>query len=775
MAAVRPEHAGRIVRISGLVQGVGFRPYIWRLASELGLAGHVLNDSQGVTIEVWGPESELDAFVKSIKPDAPPLSRIDGISVENLSGRPARPPFRIAQSRVGAVATGIVADAATCRACIDEVFSPHDRRYRYPFTNCTHCGPRLSIVTGIPYDRALTSMADFTMCSQCQSEYDSPENRRFHAQPNACPVCGPNIWLEDHHGPIACDDPLRQTVKQIREGAIIAIKGIGGFHLACDATNETVVGELRRRKRRPDKPLALMMRDLEAVRSYSHIDDDEAELLTSIAAPIVLLDAIADNGLAASVAPGQDRIGIMLPYTPLHHLLMRELDAPIVMTSGNLSDEPQVTSNADARARLASVADMWLTHDRKIINRLDDSVMRLDVSGPAVLRRARGLAPQPVRLAEAFHDVPDVLAMGGELKSTFCLLRHGQAIVSQYIGDLEDAAVYSDYRNSMELYREAFDFTPTVIAVDQHPDYLSTRWGEKLAQDWDARIVRIQHHHAHMSACLADNLVSPDDDLAVGIILDGLGLGADGTVWGGELLVGGYRDYERVGHFLPIALPGGEFAMREPWRNAVAHLHTAFGPDYMALLEGLALAEFLKTKQLGIVHQAITGGINCPLASSAGRLFDAAAAILGFCVSSQSFEGQTGMLLEALARPYMKDECGYVANTAINDHYIFSWEPMWAALIRDLKAGVECGHIAARFHWSLIASIVEAARSIAATHNTKRIVLSGGVMQNQILADGLFDKLTGHGLHVLTHKQVPANDGGLALGQAITAATITQV
>jgi hydrogenase maturation protein HypF len=761
--------AGRRFRVRGLVQGVGFRPHVWRLANALALTGHVRNDGAGVAIEVWGRAEALDRFARRLAEDAPPLARIARIEEEPLAGPPPPAPFRIAESAGGAIATGVVPDAATCGHCLAEVLDPGDRRHGYAFTNCTHCGPRLSIVETIPYDRERTSMRTFRMCEACRREYDDPADRRFHAQPNACPDCGPRLWLEDRAGRIAAGDPIAAAARFLREGAIVAVKGIGGFHLACDAAEERVVAELRRRKHRALKPLAVMGADLDQVRRFAAVSEEEAELLASPAAPIVLLEARGE-ALASGVAPGHDRVGFMLPYTPLHHMLMRRLDRPIVLTSGNLSEEPQATGNDEARSRLAAIADHWLLHDRDIVNRLDDSVVRIDAPAPTVRRRARGLAPAPVRLAEAFAQGPQVLAMGGELKSTFCLLRRGEAVLSQHMGDLEEAATHADYRKTLALYRRLFDFTPEIVAVDLHPDYLSSQWGQALADETGARVVRVQHHHAHFAACLAEHAVAPGNDRSLGIVLDGLGLGEDGTVWGGEFLVGGYDGFARAGHFRPVALPGGTAAMREPWRNTVAHLDAALGPGYLDALAGTELARFLEGKPLAVIERMIAGGINSPLSSSAGRLFDAVAAALGICRERQGYEGQAAMELEALARPHLAGEAPYPVDQSGGKTVVLSWQPLWQALIADLGRGVERGRMAARFHRGLAAGITDAARTIVATKGVRRIVLSGGVMQNRILLQELHATLTEDGFDVLLHHQVPANDGGLSLGQAAVAA-----
>ncbi|MEX3010560.1 carbamoyltransferase HypF [Hoeflea sp. TYP-13] len=758
------------IRVRGLVQGVGFRPHVWRLAREYRLAGLVKNDGAGVEIEVWGLGSDLVAFQTALKSEAPPLARISSISDRPIDGPPPVTEFSIVESASGNISTGIVPDAATCPECLAEIVDPLDRRFGYAFSNCTHCGPRLSIIRSIPYDRPNTSMGSFQMCEACSREYEDPGDRRFHAQPNACPECGPHIWLEDRRGRITCADPLDHAASMIGQGAIVAIKGIGGFHLACDATNNDAVNELRLRKKRAAKPLALMAASIEQIGRYCRVSEPEEALLKDRAAPIVLLEKKTGE-LANGTAPGQDRIGFMLPYTPLHHLLMARLANPAVMTSGNLSDEPQATGNADARERLSQIADLWVMHDREIVNRLDDSVMRVDKSGPQILRRARGLAPEPVQLHGLFEDAPPVLALGGELKSTFCLLRRGEAVLSQHMGDLEDAAVRADYRKNLTLYRDIFRFDPEVIAVDVHPDYASSRQGRALADETGAVLVTVQHHHAHLASVLAEHRIEPGDDHCLGIVLDGLGFGDDGTIWGGELLVGGYDGYERVAHFNPVALPGGDLTMREPWRNTVAHLGAAFGEEWMSRLAQTPLASRLSEKPLTIVGQMIDKGVNAPLSSSAGRLFDGVAAALGVCFDRQHYEGQAAMEMEAMARPHI-DTCGhYPVAIDVGETAVLSWAPLWRGVIDDLQNGVEAGVIAARFHTGLSTALARLAEQIVAERGLSRVVLSGGVMQNRILLEQLHDELQRRGLEVLVHRLVPANDGGLSLGQSAVAAT----
>lgn len=771
MTAPMPSKQGALqVRVKGQVQGVGFRPFVWRLAQEERLEGHVLNDAEGVLIEVRGTATAIDRFLDRLRGEQPPLARIDTIAKRMIAQPSEALPagFHIIASAPGEITTGIVPDAATCPDCLREILDPSDRRFGYAFTNCTHCGPRLSIVNAIPYDRATTSMAAFAMCEACQAEYDNPADRRFHAQPNACPECGPTVWAEQQGRRIETTDPIEWAAQQLTDGVILAIKGIGGFHLAVDAGDAATVETLRARKARPSRPLALMARDIAQIREFCRVSDEEAVLLADRAAPIVLLEKISAAGLPELLAPDMDRLGVMLPYSPLHHLLMARLDGPVVLTSGNLSEEPQVIDNDEARRKLKPIADGFLMHDRAIVNRLDDSVVRLSRAGPVVLRRARGYAPMPLRLPASFQTAPRVLAMGGALKSTFCLLRAGEAVVSQHMGDLENRLALENLKKNLDLYRQSHGFEPEVIAVDSHPDYLSTQLGRQLASALDADLVEVQHHHAHLAACLAEHGVERDDEDCLAIVLDGSGLGSDGTIWGGELLVGGYREFERVGHFLPVALPGGTAAIREPWRNLFAHLHAAFGPE-----EAKRLARSIpgfEDKNLGVMDQMIRKGLNAPLSSSAGRLFDAVAAALGICSGKQSYEGETGARLEALARSCLKSESGYPVHVLEEDALVFSWAPLWSALIADLSRGVEPERIAARFHLALIETLTETSLDIARRRGLNRIILSGGVMQNAILADGLAMQLGAAGMKVLQPRQLPVNDGGLCLGQAAIAA-----
>lgn len=776
--------AGEMIRVRGLVQGVGFRPAVWRLARECGLSGEVRNDAEGVLIRIWGDSGARQHFLHRLRTEAPPLARIDAVDSVPLHDEPPPTGFRIVASEGGAVHTGIVADAATCPDCLAEVLDraadrPGDRRHGYAFTNCTHCGPRLSIVRRIPYDRANTSMAAFPMCPACRREYENPADRRFHAQPNACPDCGPRLWLEatgDGDADLA-GDPLEATRRLLQAGRIVAIKGIGGIHLAVDATNTEAVDRLRRRKHRYHKPFALLARDADMIRRYCSLSAAERELLQSPTAPIVLLRADRPERLAEAVAPGQHCHGFMLPCSPLHHLLMAGLDAPIVLTSGNRSEEPQCIGNDEARARLAGIADALLLHDRAIVNRLDDSVIRVIAGAPALLRRARGHAPAPLRLPAGFGAAPEVLALGGELKNTFCLLKDGQAILSQHLGDLENAAAHAAYRETLALYLELFKHRPRVLAIDDHPEYLPSKIGREQAASSGIPLVTIQHHHAHVAACLADNGLDPDTAPVLGIALDGLGYGDDGTLWGGEFLLADYHGYRRLAAFAPVAMPGGTQAIRQPWRMAYAHLRRI--GDWTRLTARYADLPFfrqLATEPLRTLDGMIDSGFNSPLTSSCGRLFDAVAALTGICRTA-SHEGQAAMALEATVDPDALHDGGYPfgIETAGKLSYLEPG-PMWRALLRDLRAGTATGIMAARFHAGLAQAIVRMVEHLERHHADGRrecIALSGGVFQNAVLGTELIRALEAGDREVLRHSRVPANDGGLSLGQAVIAVART--
>ena len=712
------------ITVRGLVQGVGFRPTVWRLAQHFNLRGTVANNGDGVEIYVCGAASDIENFVAALRAEAPLLARIDEITRADAALLPAAAGFHITASTLTKVQTGIVPDAATCEACRAETFDPFGRRFRYPFTNCTHCGPRLSIIQGIPYDRQQTTMHGFTLCGECRTEYADPADRRFHAQPIACHKCGPRAWLQRSDGkPLAFEtftmlDEVDAVCTLLQRGPIVAIKGLGGFQLACDATHPEAVARLRQRKHRECKPFALMAQNLDVIRDYCTPDNAALELLASHAAPIVILRADGPQQVAEGVAPGVGTLGFMLPNTPLHHLLLRRMKRPIVLTSGNLSDEPQCTDNAEAIIRLGPIADYFLTHNRPIAQRVDDSVVKIMAGVPRILRRARGYAPAPLRLPKGFSDAPPILAYGGELKNTFCLLREGQAIISQHIGDLADALTQDDYRHNLDLYAKLYEHTPQLLACDLHPEYLSSKLARERAAQEGLPLIEIQHHHAHIAACLAENGVALDVAPVLGVALDGLGYGADGTLWGGEFLLADYRNYQRLATFKPIAMLGGERAIREPWRNTYAHLMAEMGWARFAMnFQELELCKFLEQQPRALLDGMLQYGVNSPLASSCGRLFDAFAAALGICRERAAYEGQGAVELEAIVdAPTLADESDDSAYPfaiprlrGSNRPYI---EPlaMWNAVLGDMTLQTPVPVMAARFHKGLgkiIAQMVE--------------------------------------------------------------------
>jgi hydrogenase maturation protein HypF len=772
------------VRVRGRVQGVGFRPTVWRLSRALGLRGEVLNDSEGVFIRLWGAEEQIGVFLDRLRREPPPLARID--SIECNEGRGDMPAdFRIAPSVEGRAHTQIAPDAAICRACAAEISNSRERRANYPFTNCTHCGPRLTIVTGIPYDRANTTMAPFPMCAACETEYTDPGDRRFHAEAIACGACGPKIALRrlDGHAPdvekLSSEECLVAARRLIMSGAILALKGLGGYHLACDATNFDAVSRLRRLKRRDAKPLALMARGLGVIKDYCAVGEEEERLLISPAAPIVLLNASGGKRLPPVVAPSLNTLGFMLPTTPLHLLVMQGFAGPLVMTSGNLSDEPQAIDDNDARERLAAIASHALMHDRRIANRVDDSVVRVMAGRARVMRRARGYAPAALRLPPGFEYAPQLLAFGGELKATFCLLKDGEATLSQHQGDLEDERTFDDYRGNLALYARLFDHRPAAFVVDSHPDYVSSKFAREQGLATSTPVMEAQHHHAHVAACLAENGRPLDAPPVLGVVMDGLGFGDDGTVWGGEFLLADYRGCERLGALRPVAMPGGVQAVREPWRNLYAHLIALMDwPEFARHFSQLDLCAELRKKPLSTLEAMMRSGVNSPMASSCGRLFDAVAAALDICPDRQAYEGEAGARLEAILD---EDELqkGDEAHS-----YSFALSPrspggplylepatMWRALLDDLMTRTPPPIIAARFHKGLAAGIVAMTKELTRESGVRApvfdtVALSGGCFQNHILFAEVVRRLEQADFKVLTHAEVPTNDGGLALGQA---------
>jgi hydrogenase maturation protein HypF len=759
------EHERWCVLVRGIVQGVGYRPFVYGLATAAGLAGFVRNGSDGVTIEVEGPPAALAAFVASLAAAAPPLARVDGVSYETLAPQ-GLAGFAIVASQGAARADTLIApDSATCADCLAELFDPRDRRYRYPFINCTNCGPRFTIVADVPYDRAKTTMAGFALCARCAAEYHDPANRRFHAQPNACPACGPQLSFEWLAAPLTPGpaDPLAATVAALLAGQIVALKGLGGYHLACDAGDAAAVARLRRRKQREAKPFALMVADLAAARRLCTVGDDEAALLGSPRRPIVLLDRLPGVELPPDLAPGQPTLGIMLPYTPLHHLLLRDFvaargparPAALVLTSGNLSDEPIAYRDEDARARLAPIADAMLSHNRPILTRCDDSVARIVAGGPLLLRRARGYAPEPLRLHMAFAQ--PVLAYGGHLKNTFCLARGHDAFMSHHIGDLENLETLESLREGIAHFQRLFAIEPEVIAYDLHPEYLATK---AALNSPIARKIGVQHHHGHVASVIAEHgLAGP----VIGLAADGTGYGADGAIWGGEIMVADLAGYERVGHLAYIALPGGEQAVRQPWRVAAAYLQQIYGPGWLDL--ELPFAKGIDRARWALLSQMIARRLNSPPCSSMGRLFDAAAALIGLR-SEALYEGQAAIELEALAEP---DVPAYPFAIQAGRPFLLDVGPTLIALVEDLQRGATASRAAGRFQRAIAELLLAACHAVRASHGLTTVALSGGVFQNRLLLSTLLALLERDGFAAYTNRRVPPNDGGLSLGQAAIA------
>ena len=746
------------LQIGGVVQGVGFRPFVYRLAQECKVSGFVQNSSDGVTVEAEGQLQDLELFRRRVSEEAPPLALIS--SLESAWVQPTGDDeFLIRVSRRHSLpSTSIPPDVAVCDDCLRELFDPRDRRFRYPFINCTNCGPRYTIVRGIPYDRPETSMSEFTLCEECSREYQTPEDRRFHAQPNACPRCGPQVRLYGSAGEDpASENPIGDAIQVLREGRILALRGIGGFHLVVDAINDKAVGRLRSRKGREEKPLALMAPDLETVGKFCHVSAEEAMQLSSPARPIVLLRVRPRGGIGPLVAPDNPCLGFMLPYSPLHHLILRNHFEALVMTSGNYTEEPIVTGNDEALERLSPIADYFLLHDREILQRCDDSVVRVVSGKPRIIRRARGFVPSPIVLKEPTRQM--VLACGAELKNTVGFSRGNDVFLSQHIGDLDNPKALEFFEESIAHLSRIFEIQPDLIAHDLHPEYLSTKWA--TAQDNLPR-VGVQHHHAHLASLLADNhTLEP----AIGIILDGTGYGEDGTIWGGEVLVGDAARFQRYAWLEPLSLPGGEAAIRQPWRTALSALHAAYADDLERL--NLPLLQSIPDKQVEVVLKMVKRGLNSPLTSSCGRLFDAVSALLGIR-TQVNYEAQAAIELE-----HGVDE----TEQGLYQDAIGELQPSGglnsAALIRaiceDLQKNTPVSTVAARFHWTLAEFFIRASMAARDNCGLNRVGLSGGVFQNAIFFSYCLQRLREEGFEVLTHSRVPTNDGGIALGQIVVA------
>ncbi|HEX2358825.1 MAG TPA: carbamoyltransferase HypF [Solirubrobacterales bacterium] len=749
-------------RVEGTVQGVGFRPFVYRLAGELGLGGYVLNDEQGVLLEIEGTPEAVDAFFGRLAGEAPPLASVERVSREEAEPHGGAREFVIAVSegRGREADAPVSPDAATCQECLAELFDPGDRRYRYPFINCTNCGPRFTIVRGVPYDRPRTTMAGFEMCARCRAEYEDPSDRRFHAQPNACPDCGPRVRLAGPGGePVdPPDDPVAAAAAALRAGRILAVKGIGGFHLACRADHEGAVAALRARKHREDKPFALLAAELAAACALVVLDPAEEELLTGRERPIVVARRARGEHVAPSVAPGKPDLGVMLPYAPLHHLLARDAAIPLVLTSGNVSDEPIAYRDADALERLAGIADLFLLHDREIETRTDDSVVRSTEGGPIMLRRSRGYVPDALTLPV---DAPPLLACGAELKNTVCVAKGRRAWVGQHIGDLENFETLRSFVDSASHLERLFAVEPGIVVHDMHPEYLSTKYA--LDREGVERLA-VQHHHAHLAACLAEH---GEEGPAIGAIFDGTGYGPDGTIWGGELLVGGGAGYERAGMLWPVRLPGGAAAIREPWRMACAWLAVAGETDAPEVPAGLA--EDVDAAAWGQVCELLRTGVASPPTTSMGRLFDAVAAIAAVR-PRVNYEGQAAVEFEAAADPAERGRYALPIVEAVEGALMLDARPLVRAVRDASAAGRPLGEISARVHNAVAAATADALAREGERRGVELAVLSGGVFQNRLLLERTAAALRGSSLQVLFPTRLPPNDGGISYGQAAIAA-----
>ncbi len=752
----------------GIVQGVGFRPFVYALARRHGLSGTVRNDAEGVRIEVEGAPEELGRFARALEEDPPPLAMVESVFWQPLATL-GDVEFRIEESREGLRRQALVSpDVATCDDCLGELLDPTDRRYRYPFTNCTNCGPRFTITRSVPYDRATTTMSGFTMCHDCRREYEGPANRRFHAQPNACPVCGPQVRLLDRFGHelhARPEDPIARAARVLRGRAIVAMKGLGGYHLACDPFDEKAVRTLRGRKVRQDKPFALMAGDLAQVREICRISPEEEVLLTSPARPIVLLECRKNSGVAEEVAPRQKTLGVMLAYTPLHHLLLRDAGIPLIMTSGNNSDEPIAYRDEEALDQLCEIADYFLVHDREIHMCCDDSVIRTAGGRPYPVRRSRGYAPAPLRLSAGFTR--HTLACGGELKNTFCLARDRHAFMSHHIGDMENYETLRSFREGIEHYCKLFDVSPILVAYDLHPEYLSTKYAREL-EEAGLTGVSVQHHHAHIAGCLADN-ERPADERVIGVALDGTGYGTDGAVWGGEFFEGSLEEgFARRAHLEYVPLPGGTAAIRQPWRMALAQLITLYGEEETLKLP-LAAVRRAGERNVRLIARLVERNLNTPPTSSAGRLFDAVAALVGVPGSARTtYEGQAAIELELAANDPTNQAYPFRLRPE-NEGWIVETREIIRGVVDDILAGTTTGEISSRFHRTMAEVVVTGCEEVREAGGTTAVALSGGTFQNMLLLEQVVGFLEERGFEVYRHRRVPANDGGLALGQAILA------
>jgi hydrogenase maturation protein HypF len=743
------------ITVKGIVQGVGFRPFVYQLAQKFGIKGWVCNTAEGVLIEAESEERLLKVFVDSIRLNAPVTASVKESFIERLSPV-GYTHFEIHNSFSGtSVDTVIPPDIATCEACLDEIFDRSNRRYGYPFTNCTNCGPRFTIVQRIPYDRENTTMQAFKMCEACQAEYDNPMDRRFHAQPNACPNCGPHLTLNGRY--LGDAEVIKIAAQLLWQGKILAIKGLGGFHLACDATNDEAVKTLRYRKGRAGKPFAMMCANMKEVHRICEVDQASEALLVSPERPIVLMRARSQTNISSLVAPGVKTFGVMLPYTPLHHLLMAQSPPVLVMTSGNLSEEPIAYQDEEAVARLGRIADDFVGHNRPIYIGCDDSVVRVYEGLPMMLRRARGYVPRPIELPTS---LPSILACGADLKNTFCLTKGNLALMSQHLGDLDNVHILVRYREVIAHFCRFFNVQPCVVAHDLHPEYRSARIAESFV---DCRLLGVQHHHAHVASCMAENMV---EEKVIGVAFDGTGYGLDRCIWGGEFLVADYSGFERFAHLAYVPIPGGEVSIRHPYRMALAYLVETFGSDGHEI--GLEIMKSVNRQEASMVQMQIQRRLNCSLTSSMGRLFDAVSALLNVCLEV-TYEGQAAVELEGIAEGPVEESYPYELMGSRNN-VLIDVRPMIRAIVDDIYRNTNPGIISSRFHSTIADIIVTVCKIIRSERGINRVALSGGVFQNALLFQLAFERLAVNGFEVLRHNQVPCNDGGIALGQAVIAA-----
>ncbi|GCE22557.1 carbamoyltransferase HypF [Dictyobacter kobayashii] len=762
------------VLVQGIVQGVGFRPFVYGLARRWQLGGFVLNNSQGVVIELEGALAALEAFQQALLTELPPLAQIDEVQVTQMDIQGENAFVIVESQRQAERRTLISPDTAICADCLHELFEPLDRRFHYPFINCTNCGPRFTIIQDVPYDRANTTMRGFQMCEQCQREYSDPLDRRFHAQPDACARCGPGVYLQMRPATelvAASGTEIERTAAYLAQGAVMAIKGLGGYHLACDAMNDQAVQQLRIRKQREARPFALMVANMDSARQLCQINDEEAVLLQSHRRPIVLLKKREQQIVAPAVAPGHQTLGLMLPYTPLHYLLLAacqqyfapELPVILVMTSGNVSDEPIAYRDEDASTRLAAISDGILAHNREIFMRCDDSVLKVTASGPQFLRRSRGYVPEPLMLP--WPVLMPILACGAHLKNTFCLAKEKQAFISHHIGDLENLETLLSFREGIEHFKRLFDIEPAVVVHDLHPDYLATRYALEL----DLPRIGVQHHHAHIASAMIEHALT---EPVIGIAADGSGYGTDGAIWGGEILQADLCSFERCFHLAYMPLPGGEQAIKQPWRMAAAYLYAAYGSDFQGL--HIPFSQQLPRQTWKTLAQMIERRLNCPATSSLGRLFDAVAALLGIR-SQVQYEGQAAIELEQLALTCKDPQQSYPYNISTLTAEL-EVLPTIQAIVRDIEQHVQPATIARRFHSTIIQLLVDACKEVRKRDSIHKVVLGGGVFQNQLLLEELVTVLDQNAFEIYLNKKVPVNDGGLSLGQlAIAAAQLKKI